>query len=105
MENSFGYWNCSIHPQCATTPGIVICTTLHRELHKFQPFRHKLDKQKIPLKPIFVAEDQHLHCVQNNENYEWRSQTQLLTESQLIETTVEESATAYAPLNRQMHRV
>ena len=40
---------------------------LHRyeKLHKFQPFSHKLDKQKISFKPFMLVLDQHLDRVQN----------------------------------------
>ena len=46
----------------------------------------------------------HLDRVQNDENFQWRNQSLLLPESQLMETR-EESAPTYAQLNRQMHGV
>ena len=78
---------------------------LHRSerLHKFQP-SYKLDEQKIPLKPNMFVEDQHLDRVRN-EIFQWRNQSLLLLESQLMETKEEASARTYAHLDRQMHRV
>ena len=84
--------------------GLMLALHRYRELHKFQPFSHKLDKQKIRLKPIMVVEDQHLDRVQNDENFQWCNQSLLLPKSQLLETR-EESAPTYAQLNRQVHRV
>ena len=78
---------------------------LHRSerLHKFQP-SYKLDEQKIPLKPNMFVEDQHLDRVRN-EIFQWRNQSLLLLESQLMETKELASARTYAHLDRQMHRV
>ena len=84
--------------------GLLLALHRYKKLHKFQPFSHKLDQQKIPLKPIMVVADQHLDPVQNDETFQWRNQSLLLPESQLMETK-EESAPTYAQLNRQVHRV
>ena len=84
--------------------GLMLALHRYKKLHKFQPFSHKLDKEKIPLKPIMVVEDQHLDRVQNDEKFQWRNHSLLLPESQLMEAR-EESAPTYAQLNRQVHRV
>ena len=75
--------------------GLMLALHRYKKLHKFQPFSHKLDKEKIPLKPIMVVEDQHLDRVQNDENFQWGNHSLLLPESQLMEAR-EESAPTYA---------
>ena len=54
-----------------------------------------------------LVEDQHLDRVRNDENFQWRNQSLLLPESQLMETAPREEVIAptYAHLNRQLHRV
>ena len=85
--------------------GLMFAPHRYRKPHNLQPLSHKLDKQKIPLKPIMVVEDPHLDRVQNDGIFQWRSQSLLLPESQLMETRIEESAPTYAHLNQQMHRI
>ena len=85
--------------------GLMFALPRYNKLHKFQPFFHKPDKQKLPLKPIMVVEFQHLDHVQFDEYFLWRNKSLILPDSQLMETRVEESAPTYAHLNGQMHRV
>ena len=53
--------------------GLMLALHRYKKLHKFQPLSHKLDKQKIPLKPIMVVEDQHFDRVQDDENFRRRN--------------------------------
>ena len=69
----------------STALHLGITYTLHRykKQHKFLAFSHKLDNQKVQLKPIMMVEDQHLEGLQNDENLQWRNQSLLIPESQL----------------------
>ena len=93
-----------IHPECTTTFGTNISTSSLGKTPQISTLSHKLDKQKIPPKPNMLVEDQHLDRVRN-EFFQWRNQSLLLRESQLMETKEEASARTHAHLNRQMHRV
>ena len=84
--------------------GLMFALQRYRKFHNFQAFTHKLDNQEIPLKPIMVVKYQQLDRSQNDQKFQWRNQNLLPPESQLMETR-EESATTYAQLNRQVHRV
>ena len=89
----------------STTLHLGVTYALHRykRLHKFLPFSHKLDKQKVPLKPIMMVEDQHLKGLENDEKFPWRNQNLLIPESQLRETrNPEPDAPIYSQLNRQL---
>ena len=84
--------------------GLMLALHRYKKLHKLKPFSQKLDKQKNPLKPILVVEDQHLDRLQNDENFQWLNQSLLLAESQLMERR-EKGAPTYAQPNRQLHPV
>ena len=91
----------------STALHLVLIFAIHRykRLHEFLPFTHKMDQQKIPLKPIMVIEDQHLEQLQNDEKLQWKNSNLLLPESHLMSVGAESSAPTYAHLNRQIHRV
>ena len=47
--------------------GLLFATHHYKKLRDFQRFSHKLDEQKVHVKPIKVVEDQHLDRVRNVE--------------------------------------
>ena len=63
-----------------TTLHVGVTYALHRykKLHKFLPFSHKLDKRKVPLKPIMMVESNHLDELENDEKFPWRNQSLLI---------------------------
>ena len=72
----------------STTLHLSVSYPLHRykKLQSFLPFSHKLDKRKVPLKPIMMVEDQHLEGLENDEKFPSRDQSLLIPESQITET-------------------
>ena len=86
--------------------GITYALHRYKKLHKFLPFSHKLENQKVQLKPIMMVEDQHLHGLENDEKFRWRNQSLLIPESQLREPReirhTEPEAPIYSQLNRQL---
>ena len=62
--------------------GLTYALHRYKRLHKFLPFSHKLDQQKVQLKPIMMVEDEHLEGLQKDEKFRWRNQSLLIPESQ-----------------------
>ena len=50
--------------------GLIFALHRHRKLHKLQPFLHKMDKQKITLKPLMLLEGLHLDRVLKDKNFQ-----------------------------------
>ena len=88
-------------------PGLGLMFVLHRQRkrQKFQLFSHKLQKQKNALKPKMVVVQQPLDRVQNGQNFQWRNQSPVRPESELMGTRQEESAPRFANRNQQLDRV
>ena len=83
--------------------GVTYALHRYKRLHKFLPFSHKLDNQKVSLKPIMMVEDHYLEGLENDEKFPWRNNSLLIPESQLKETrNPEPDAPIYSQLNRQL---
>ena len=58
--------------------GVIYALDRYKSFHKTLPFYHKLDKQKMPLKPIRMLENQRLKGLENDEEFPWRNQNLLI---------------------------
>ena len=81
-----------------TAQNLVLTYARHRynRLHKFLPFSHKPQKQRIQLKPILIYEEQNLDGLEIDKSVRWRNQS-LLTVNPNYETEQKQHARNQAP--------